>query len=488
QAYDPMEKAMLDFCDKNGVDRNSLFSGKLIKEYSFTNELKMMGHVWQDKNEVVACIKGSPEKVLELCELSKDKRHEIEKQIFELSKKAFRVIAVGEMIINSKAPESIYECKLNLCGLVALYDPPRETIKDDIKKCIKANIRVVMITGDNGVTAQNIAMQAGIQNCNEIICGDDLNKMTDEELVECVKTTNIFSRVLPEHKMRIVKALQTCGEIVAMTGDGVNDAPALKHADIGIAMGKRGSDVAREAAHMVLLDDNVSTIVNTVEDGRRIYQNIKKAVGYVFTIHIPIALSALIAPLLGIMPSNLMLLPLQIMLLELIIDPTCSIVLERQPPECNIMEQKPRNPKEGLLSKKLMLKSVLQGLTIFAAAFLSYYFMDPDIEGNAESARTMAIVVLMFANLFLVQVNCSEKDSVFKTFKFLLKDKVMWIANLLTISVLLIIVYTPVNSFLNLAPLSFVQFIIALSLAAAGVLWYELVKLFKRLNAKGKAV
>ncbi|MCL2798377.1 MAG: cation-translocating P-type ATPase, partial [Firmicutes bacterium] len=335
--------------------------------------------------------------------------------------------------------------------------------------------------------ARAIVRKIGIENCDKIVTGAELSGMSDEALCECVKSVNIFSRVLPEHKMRIVKAFQTSGEIVAMTGDGVNDAPALKHADIGIAMGKRGSEVSREAADIILLDDNFSTIVSTVRDGRRIYQNIKKAVGYVFTIHIPIALAALLAPLFGILPEFLMLLPLQIMLLELIVDPTCSIVLERQPPERDIMRRRPRKRTDKLLSTKLMLKSVLQGLAIFAASFGSYYFifiMGGATENAANTGRAMAIAVLMLSNLFLVQVNCSGRDSVFSTFKPLFKDKVMWAANILTLLLLAVILYTPLNSFLKLAALPPIYLLIALGLAAAAVLWYEAVKLVKRKTEK----
>ncbi|MCL2751495.1 MAG: cation-translocating P-type ATPase [Firmicutes bacterium] len=481
--YDPMEKAMLAYCAGRGIGRDGLFAGELIREYPFANALKMMGHVWQTCGETVVCVKGSPENVLELCRLDAGRKAEIEKQIEILTETGLRAMAVAEMPMDAgeEVPPSILDCRLTLCGFVGLYDPPRDTVKADIAECVKAHIRVVMITGDNGVTASNIAHQIDMPNHDAYITGDELDGMTDEQLQACVKSVNIFARVRPEHKMRIVSAFQARGEIVAMTGDGVNDAPALKHADIGIAMGKRGSDVSREAADMILTDDNFTTIVNTVRDGRRIYQNIKKSVEYVFAIHIPIALAALAAPLLGILPADLMLLPLQIMLLELVVDPTCSIVLERQPPERDIMERRPRNPDEKLLGKNLLAKAVLQGLAIFAASFGAYYFMLP---GGAARARAMAVAVLLFANLFLVQVNSSEKDSLFVTFAALRKDKVMWGANILTLLILLVAVYSPLNSFLKLAPLSAPQFFAAFGLAAASVLWYEFVKLFVRKRRK----
>ena len=299
-----------------------------------------------------------------------------------MSSKGLRVIGVGKMIVNNgDIPKSLEECKLEFLGLIGLQDPPREGIKDDIKMCLDAGIRVVMITGDNGITASSIAKEVGIPHSEGVITGEELNKMDDEELNKRIKDVSIFSRVVPEHKMRIVKAFKEIGEVVAMTGDGVNDAPALKYADIGIAMGKRGSEVSREAADLILLDDNFSTIVDTVKDGRRIYDNIRKAIGYVFVIHIPIAFASLLAPLLGISASSLLLLPVHVVLLELLIDPTCSIVLERQPAESDIMNRKSRDSREGILTSKVLVKSIIQGLVLFAASFGAYYYyLDSSIE------------------------------------------------------------------------------------------------------------
>jgi Ca2+-transporting ATPase len=311
-----------------------------------------------------------------------------------------------------------------------------------------------------------------------------LSEMTDEELREKVKDVSIFSRVIPEHKMRIVKAFKDNGEIVAMTGDGVNDAPALKYADIGIAMGKRGSEVSREAADLILMDDNFTTIVETVKDGRRIYDNIRKAVGYVFTIHIPIAFASLLAPILGIAPSALLLLPLHVVLLELLIDPTCSIVLERQPAEADIMERSPRDPKEKLLTAKTLAKSILQGLIIFAASFGTYYvILDGNVD-NAPVARAMGLAIIMLSNLFLVQVNSSDHDFTFQSVKRLVKDKVMWAVNLGTLAMLGIILYSPLNGLLKLAPLSASLLLKAVIIAFIAVFWFELVKLVKRQKLK----
>ena len=484
-AYDPMEKAMLEHCENLGISREELFSGELLSEYAFTNELKMMGHVWKNDDIITIAAKGSPERILTICDLSDEEREEVQQKINNMSLEGLRVIAVGTMNPSSESevPESITECKLKLCGLIGLADPPRESVKNDIAICNKAGIRVVMITGDNGITASSIAKKIGIPHSENIITGDMLNEMSDEELREKVKEVSIFSRVIPEHKMRIVKAFRDNGEIVAMTGDGVNDAPALKYADIGIAMGKRGSEVSREAADLILMDDNFSTIVETVKDGRRIYDNIRKAVGYVFTIHIPIAFASLLGPILGIAPTALMLLPLHVVLLELIIDPTCSIVLERQPAEIDVMDRKPRNPKEKMLTARILTKSIIQGLVMFAASFGSYYYLLS--QGMSDTiARSMGIAIIMLSNLFLVQVNSSDHDFAFQSVKRLAKDKVMWIANFATLVMLSVILYTPLNAFLKLAPLSTDLLLIAIGISVVAVFWYEIVKLIKRIINK----
>lgn len=491
-AYDPMEKAMLSYCESVGISRSHLFGGNLVSEYSFTPELKMMGHIWRHEGDLVVAVKGSPESVLAICsKLSDGERSLVEDKIYSLSGKGMRVIAVASAYLKSQSdiPKSLVDCSLSFCGLIGLIDPPRESVKHDLALCSRAGIRVVMITGDSGVTAAAIAKSIGMENYDNIITGDLLDEMSDGELCERVKVVSIFSRVLPEHKMRIVKAFKDNGEIVAMTGDGVNDAAALKYSDIGIAMGgKRGSEVSREAADLVLMDDNFSTIVDTVKDGRRIYDNIRKAVGYVFAIHIPIALTALLAPLLGVYTAGLMLLPLHIVMLELVIDPTCSVVLERQPAEIDIMERKPRSQKEKLLDVGTLTKSVIQGLAIFAASFGLYYFVFLQNPANASLARTMGVAVIVFANLFLVQVNSSNVDSIVFSFKRLVKDKVIWIVNVFTVLGLFAMLYTPLSGFLKLAPLSLWQMLTVLGLSAVSVLWYEVVKLAKRILNNKKRV
>jgi len=476
EPYDPMEKAILGYVKLKGISKGELFKNELVHDYPFTSEMKMMGHVWRIKDSNSLASKGSPESILPLCDLKDDERVIIEKQQVDLAKNGYRVIAVARHIGMQNIPDNIKENKLELIGLIGLVDPHREEVPQAIKLCNKAGIRIIMITGDNGITATSIAKKIGIPNSDNVITGKELEEMSEEELQKRVKNTNIFARVIPTHKMRIVKALKDIGEIVAMTGDGVNDAPALKYADIGIAMGKRGTGVAKEAADMILLDDNFTTIVDTVKDGRKIYDNIRKAVEYVFVIHIPIALIALLTPLLHF---PLLLLPIHVVLLELIIDPTCSIVFERQPEEKDIMDRQPRKPDKSIITPKLMVKAISQGLTIFAGSFGAYAYLFNN--GYGESlARTFALAVIIFANLFLVYVNQSEKTFAITSF-IKTKDKVLWCINIVIVLALAMVIYSPFgNQLAKTEPLSAIQLFGSFAIAAVATLWWELVKLFKR--------
>lgn len=476
EPYDPMEKAILKFAYCNGVEKEQIFSNRLISEYSFSSETKMMGHVWEIDGTPTLAAKGSPESILPLCSLSKEEYNKVEAEQLRLAMMGYRVIAVAKRANMEHIPERLSDNPLELLALIGLEDPPRETVMDSINTCYRAGLRVVMITGDNGITAESIAGKIGIENSHNVLTGTEIEALSDEELRERVKTTNIFARVIPNHKMRIVKALKDIGEVVAMTGDGVNDAPALKYSDIGIAMGKRGTNVAKEAADMVLLDDNFTTIVDTVRDGRRIYDNIKKAVGYVFVIHIPIALIALLTPLIGV---PLFLYPIHIVLMELIIDPTCSIIFERQPAEKDIMDRNPRSSSDSIINRGLMTKSVLQGLTIFAAAMGSYTYLVDSALWNEAAARSFSLVILMISNLFLVYVNQSEKSFAFNGM-FVNKDKLMTYVNLGIVAAIGLILYLPAGNFIaKTKPLSALELLVAVAAAGIATLWWEIVKLFK---------
>ncbi|MEN6391645.1 MAG: cation-translocating P-type ATPase [Syntrophomonas sp.] len=476
QPYDPMEKAILDYAESLQINRDKLFNKTLLHEYPFSSETKMMGHIWEIEGRPGLAAKGAPERILPLCGLDSDILYGLEQEQNQLARKGFRVIAVAHKTNMTEIPGELQENRLDLLGLIGLEDPPRESVPESVAICTRAGIRIVMITGDNGTTAQSIGKKIGLANTGQVLSGVQLDGLSDEEVREKAKDTNIFARVIPGHKMRIVKALKEMGETVAMTGDGVNDAPALKMADIGIAMGKRGTEVAKEAADMILLDDNFSTIVDTVRDGRRIYDNIKKAIGYIFVIHIPIALTALLNPILHL---PLLLLPVHVVLLELIIDPTCSIIFERQPEEKNVMQRRPRSPKAQMVDKGLLVKAVFQGLAIFAAAFGSYAYL-MRLGWNQETARTFSLIVIAFANLFLVHVNQSDFEPVSAALvKF--KDKVVWYVNGGILAALAVIVYLPAaNEIVKTRPLSLSQVVAAVGLAALATFWWEAVKFFKR--------
>lgn len=480
-AFDTMEIAIWNYAKKNNFEIIS----KLNYTFPFTNETKMMGNVYYDGSKYTLYMKGAYESILSLCsDLDDENIEQIKDQIKVYSLKGLRVLALASETSDDEIT-SLENRKMKYIGLITFIDPERDEIKEDIKTCHKAGIRVIMITGDNGYTASAIAKKIGISNYNNFITGLELDQMNDEELKEKIKTNNIFSRVIPEHKMRIVKCLQELGEVVAMTGDGVNDAPALKKADIGIAMGMRGSEVSREAADLVLLDDNFHTIVNTIKDGRRIYNNIKKAVGYVFTIHIPIALASLVAPVLGITTESLFLLPLHVVLMELLIDPTCSVVLERQPADDDIMDMPPRKLNSSLVQKQLLTRSVLQGLVLFIASFgLYYYFLNQ--VSDVQTARSLGLFTLFLGNVLLVNVNASEHEYAFQSFKKLCKDKVIWIINIATIVIILCVIYTPLNHLFKLDPLKPLELLLGLGVCVISVFWVEILKLFKNLSIKRK--
>lgn len=484
-AYDPMEKAMISCCEQHGIFSDHLFGGTLLSEYSFTSALKMMGHIWLHDGERFVAAKGAAERLLPLCTLTQSEREQALRTAHAMGSQGLRVIAIAKMALSpgQQPPSSITDCRFCLYGLVGLMDPPREGIQKDLSLCQKAGIRVIMITGDAGSTAQGIARRIGLKS-RGMLTGIELSRMSDQELRERVRHVDIFSRVLPEHKMRIVQALQANGEVVAMTGDGVNDAPALKYADIGIAMGGRGAEVCREAADLILMDDNFSTIVHTIEDGRRIYDNIKKAVGYIFAIHIPIALCSLFAPLLQISADQLMLLPLHVVLLELIIDPTCSIVLERQPAEPDIMERPPRRAGESLTQGVLLL-ALLHGAAIFLACFGAYYHLLRST-GDAAVARSMGLCILVFSNLLLVQ-SMSRGEPALRYLFRLAGDKVIWGSSLAILAGLLLILYTPLAPALKLSNLSAAQLFLAFGLSCLAVLWSELIKLLRMHRRRKKA-
>ena len=470
--FDPTEIALKEY-SYNKVN-NHIMDNDIIYTYPFNNEDKMMGQIWNIDNKKLLVVKGSSESVLPLCKLNTNELSKINKKILEYSKKGYRVLTIAKYDNVKKINDKLQDYKLEFSSLVALVDPIRKGIKENIKSCYEAGIRVIMITGDNGVTASSIGKEIGLKNTKKVVTGDILETMSDDELKKVVKDTSIFARVYPNHKYRIVKALQENNEIVAMTGDGVNDATALKKADIGISFGS-GTNISKEASDIILMDDDFNTIIDAIKNGRTIYENIKKSIYYIFIIHIPIALSSLIIPLFNL-PT--LLLPIHIVLLELIIDPTSSVVFQRLKPDDNIMRTHPRKLNEPLISKDKALLCIIQGLLIFVVMFgVYYYFIDLVI--NINLATTISFSTLIISNVLLVYSLISDKLIIYNI-KEVLKDNVNLIINLVIFIMLILIIYVPgLNSLVNTCKLKTYELLLVIVLSILTILPYEFTKLRK---------
>jgi Ca2+-transporting ATPase len=484
--FDPMEKAFQSLGREGILPTEHLHEDwKIVQQYPLSHDLLAMSHVWEsiDGSSYTIAAKGAPEAVADLCHLDDEKRTQLERRITRLAAQGLRIIGVAKAAFSkTKLPVEQHDFEFELIGLVGMEDPVRKTVPQAVKECYTAGIRVVMITGDYPLTAQNIARQIGLAEGETIITGPELEALPPEELRERVKKTNIFARVVPEQKLKIVEALKANGEIVAMTGDGVNDAPALKSAHIGIAMGERGTDVAREAASLVLLDDSFPSIVAAVKQGRQIFDNLKKAMSYIISVHIPIAGATLI-PLLLKWPIEL-LTAVHIVFLELIIDPACTIVFEAENPEKNIMRRKPRSSGEPLFSKRTLFLSILQGVFSLAAvlgAYLLGLFIGRMQNLNPAllqvEAKTLAFATLIISNLCLIIVNRSWS----KSFISVLREKnvaLLYVAGGALLFLGLVIYVPYLQDLFHFSYLHFTDIIIAVLLGIISIAWFEVVKIF----------
>jgi Ca2+-transporting ATPase len=403
EGIDPMDRAIQAAAGADGTATH----GRLVRRYALTPELLAVTQVWQMPRckDLAIAAKGAPEAVIGLCGLKGTSATGIRETVESLAVKGIRVLAVANAAhASSTLPERPQDFTFSWVGLIGLADPLREAVPDAIAQCRAAGIRVIMITGDYPATARAIGKLAGLDH-DLVISGAEIANLSDAALALRVKEAGIFARVVPEQKLRIVKALQANGEVVAMTGDGVNDAPSLKVADIGIAMGGRGSDVAREASSIVLLDDDFSSIVRAIRLGRRIYDNLRKAMAYIVAVHIPIAGMALL-PLLTGLPMVLH--PLHIAFIEMIIDPACSIVFEAERAEKDLMQRPPRPQTAKLFSPAMITWSVLQGA--LALAVVATVFLLTALAGlPAEDVRALSFFTLVLANLALIFVNRSYR-------------------------------------------------------------------------------
>jgi Ca2+-transporting ATPase len=415
--FDPMEKAMKELGARTLMNSERLHSDwGLLRDYPLSGDLLAMSHVLgssDGKNYIIAA-KGAPEAIADLCHLDNGQLAILHGYIGQMADQGLRVIAIAQAEFQGvELPQTQHDFDFKLLGLLGLADPVRPGVPEAVAECYSAGIRVIMITGDYPGTARNIAMQIGLSPVDQIITGPELDEMDDTELQQRIRTTCIFARAVPEQKLRIVNALKANGEVVAMTGDGVNDAPALKAAQIGIAMGGRGTDVARESAALVLLDDNFASIVAAVRMGRRIFENLRKAMTFIFSVHIPIAGMSLL-PVIFKWPLALM--PVHIVFLELIIDPACSIVFEMEQEEKDIMKRKPRRLGEPLFGRQMVLSGLIQGLGVLAIVVWVYARILPPIFSENE-ARMFAFTTLVIGNLGLIFTNRSWTRSILSTLR-----------------------------------------------------------------------
>ena len=476
--FDPMEKA-LHSAYKKFAAKDLTANFKMIHEYPLSGKPPMMTHIFEDaaSNRIIAA-KGAPEAVFEVCHLTTKEREIVLLAMDKLTGKGYRVLGVAQGVLEGNSyPEMQQEIPFVFKGLIAFYDPPKDNISEVLQSFYEAGIGVKIITGDNARTTNAIAQQIGFRGFEKSITGDELMKLNDAEVQTKVMDINLFSRMFPEAKLRIVNALKANGQIVAMTGDGVNDGPSLKAAHIGIAMGKKGTAIAKDAASLILVEDDLSKMVEAVAMGRRIYTNLKKAIQYIISIHIPIILIVFIPLALGWIYPNIFS-PLHVILLELIMGPTCSILYENEPTEADTMQRGPRALTSTFFKTKELITSILQG-TVITIGVLGIYQWSVYNQWNEDSTRSMVFLTLITANVVLTLVNRSFYYSLWVTFQY----KNFMVSLLIGITVLLVILLFAIpflRSLFNFEMLTIFQLILCVLTGSVSVLWFEVPKYFRR--------
>jgi Ca2+-transporting ATPase len=473
EPFDPMDRAILVSGGAAAVEMRK--SWRLERDYPFSDAFLAMCHAWRSPSgDLQVAIKGAPETVLRLCSLSDEAVRNVEAQIAAAAERGWRVLAVAQAPWESPLPDDPRQYRFRWLGLVALADPLRPSVPQAVALCRSAGIRVVMITGDYPATAAQIARQAGIAS-ERLLTGADIDAMDDARLAGAVGRVNVFARVLPAQKLRLVEAYKRAGEIVAMTGDGVNDAPALKSAHIGIAMGRRGSDVAREAAALVLLEDDFGSIVETVNAGRRIYENIRNAMRFLVSVHVPTAGMAFLPLALG---GSLFLFPVHVVFLEFVIDPACTLVFEAERGEPGLMARPPRDPRARLFDLRMLLASLLLGLTVLAATFGVYWWAF-SAGRTEEEARALGFAAIVAGDLGLIFVNRSQQRGFVQTLR--VPNAALWWIVGGTLAALAVCLYVPpLAEIFRFQPPHAAELLIAVLAGAAGAGWYEA---WKRLRA-----
>ena len=470
--FDSMEKAILEAFSPDNVTGSEL--PDMIYEYPLEGRPPMMTHVYS----TVAAAKGAPERIMKVCKLDPATTGKINEMILNMAAKGYRVLGIASAVHTADLPEKQDDLSWNFEGLVSLYDHPRSNVAGTVKQLYDAGIRVKLVTGDYPATAMNIAGRIGFKDYQQYTTGEEVMAMTDIQLQKRVIEQAIFARMFPEAKLRMIEALKANGETVAMTGDGVNDGPALKAAHIGIAMGKKGTEIARLASDLVIVDDDLEKIPEAIRQGRKIYNNLKKAIRYIISIHIPIILTAMLPPLLGWKYPNIFS-PVHIIFLELIMGPTCSLFYEKEPVESNLMQLPPQKRSNSLFSGNEVLISIIQGIVITVAVLTLYaVFME---HSSLEETRTIVFTTLLFSNIFLTFTNRSFTENFTKTVRYRNSlAPVVLMASLAFIAVILF--FPPVSRLFGLTHISLSVFFLCLCTGFVSVAWFEVYKTNLRVN------
>jgi Ca2+-transporting ATPase len=478
--FDPMDRAFVEVGERLAGTEHVHRDWTLVREYPLSDELLALSHVWRspDGERYLIAAKGAPEAVADLCHLDASARAGLLAMVEQVAAEGQRVLAVarGRMVGGAGLPEDQHDFAFDLLGLVALRDPVRPGVAQAVGECRRAGVRIIMITGDYPGTALGIAREIGLES-EGCLTGPELDAMGDAELADRIRTVSVFARMVPEQKLRLIRALQADGEIVGMTGDGVNDAPALRAADIGIAMGGRGTDVAREAAGLVITDDDFASIVAGIRQGRGIFDNLRKAMAFIVAVHVVIFGMCLV-PVMG--PTwPLVLLPLQIALIELIIDPACSVVFEAEEIDPRIMDQPPRGRRESILTRRVLGMSALQGLTVLLAV-LAVYFWALASGRPDDVVRTDCFGALVVGVVALIFVNRSWRLPVWRTLRERRNATLRWIV-LATTAMLVVLLAVPwLRDAFNLGTTAPVDWAAMAIGGVVGVMWFEFYKALRR--------
>jgi len=479
--FDPMDKAFRDIADAYLTGTEHLHRNwALVREYPLSEDLLALSHVWRspDETDFVVAAKGAPEAIVDSCHLDDARVADVQRQVEAATGSGLRVLAVARARFRGGAslPTQQHDFDFEYLGLVGLHDPVREGVPEAVAACRSAGVRVVMITGDYPGTALAVAREVGL-DATGTITGAELASMPDDELARRVRSVDVFARMVPEQKLRLIRALQAGGEVVGMTGDGVNDAPALRAADIGIAMGARGTDVARESAALVITDDDFASIAGGIRQGRGIFDNLRKAMSYIIAVHVPIFGMALIPVFVADWP--LVLLPVQIAFLELIIDPACSIVFESEQIDPRIMEQRPRGLGEAMFGRRVLAVAALQGVSMLVAVLAVYLWAVLGDRAD-DAVRSVTFATLVLGNTALILVNRSWRLSIWECFRQRRNPTVKWILALAGGMLVLLLNFEWLREAFHFGAIRPVDWLVAAMAGFLGVAWFEVYKLSLR--------